>query len=137
MKNQNSIPNFWPNIIYLCIVFILLLLISNIVLILYGIGINKYVCTKAAQAGASVCARGGNEEDIEAAVFRTVNSSGISNFCISKPELGELRFYVKFDKGCRQQMLLVRTVTEIRVPAPFLLIVITPGQNGLIRFNSS
>ena len=137
MKDQKSHRSFLPIFLYSGIAFILLLLMSNIILILYAISVNKSVCAQAAQAGAAVCAGGGNQQDIEAAVFRTINRSDIHNFCINRPELGELRFYIKYDKGDRQQMLLVRTITGVRVPAPFLLFVTTPEQNGFLRFSSS
>src|SRR5271156_1577232 len=137
MKAQKSTKNFWPMLLYAGIALLLLLLICNISLIVYAVGLNKFVCAQAARAGAAACVSGGNQQDIEAAVFHTINSSDIHGFFIDRPELGELRFYIKGDKGLRQQMLLVKTVTGVRVPAPFLLFVTTPEQNGFIRFSSS
>lgn len=134
MKDKKSL---WPVFIYAVFAFVLLLLISNIVLLLCAISLNKYICLTAARAGAAACCNGGNQHDIQTAVFRAINEPHINGGFINRPELDELKFYIKDEKGHRQQMLLVKTVTGVRVPAPFLLFVTTPEQNGFVRFSTS
>jgi len=137
MKKQELNRNFWTNFFQVVSLFLLLLLISNVIVVVYAISMNRYVCSRAARAGASVFAGGGNQQDIESAVYQTVNKSDVHNFCVNQPELDELRFYVKYEKGSKQEMLLVKTVTNVRVPAPFLIFMAQHETNGFIRFNSS
>jgi hypothetical protein len=137
MKDQKSSRSSWPIILYIGVAFLLLLLIGNIILILFAINLNKSICSQAAQAAAVVCAGGGNQREIEAAVFRAINEPVINGFFINRPELSELKFYIKSEKGHQQQMLLVKTVTGVHVPAPFLLFIASPEPSGFLRFSSS
>ena len=134
---NKSTPYFWTIFAYLGIGLLLLLLVGNVALLLCGVSVNKSICMEAARAGADACAKGGNQKDIEAAVFRTINGSSINVFFLDRPELTEIKFYIRDEKGTRQQMLLVKTITGVRVPAPFLLFITQPEPSGFIHFSSS
>ena len=136
MKVEKSYSNLWHIVLSTSICFLLLLLIGNVTLLCHVINLNKSICAEAARTAAETCAIGGNQQDIAMAVFRAINKPVINGFFIDRPELSELKFYIKNEKGNRQEMLSVKTVAGVRVPAPFLLLIASPEHNGFLHFSS-
>lgn len=97
---------------------------------------TKAFAQKLLEQRPETCAIGGNQQDIAMAVFRAINKPVINGFFIDRPELSELKFYIKNEKGNRQEMLSVKTVAGVRVPAPFLLLIASPEHNGFLHFSS-
>lgn len=127
----------WRSIFFAFLLFLLCLLLGNIMCLSVALNLNKYICSEAVQAATSVCQAGGNLLEVKLAAIRAVNDPVINIFFIKRPELKELRFYVKNQAGQRQQMLLVKTSTGVRVPAPFLLVIASPQPNGFLFFETS
>lgn len=137
MNDRKPSNKLWRFILLSGVCFLLLLLIGNVVLILLAINVNKYICRSAANSGVVTCANGGNQREIQAEIIRAIYEPAVNSFFMNRPELAELKFYVQEENGVREQMLLLKTVTGVRVPAPFLLFVTSPEQNGFLRFSST
>jgi len=117
-----------------CILIILALFIGNIVLILMALSLNNSVCRQATEDAAHVYASGANRQDMQVAVFHAINKGSAGGFFISHPTLTELRFYTEI--GSHKQMLLVRTTTSVRLPAPFLVFFAYPVEDGRLLLRS-
>ncbi len=113
------------------ILAILALLVGNVVLIFMALNFNNSICNQAAQAGAEIYANGGEQRDLQLAVVHVLNQNNTGGFFISHPILTELRCYADIDNGIRQRKLLVKTITAVYVPAPFLLFFAHPNEGRL------
>ncbi len=137
MKYRKSSGSILQVALSVGILVLLALLIGNIALILMAINLNDSVCRQAAQAGAETYLLGGNQKDLQTAVFYAVNKDSAGGFFISHPALEELKCFTQSDKDSRKQMLLVKTITAVRVPAPFLLFFAHPVSKGRLLLSAA
>jgi hypothetical protein len=136
MQNRKTTGGLMQVALSVCILVLLALLIGNVTLILMAINLNNYVCKQAAQAGAETYAYGGDQRDLQMAVSHAVNNETAGGFFISPPILAEMKCYTDMSNGHRKQMLLVKTITAVYVPAPFLLFFVHPSYEGRLLLTS-
>ncbi len=136
MKCRKPSGGLFQIALSVCVLVLLALLVGNVVLILMAINLNNSVCRQAAQVGAEVYALGGDQRDLRTAVFYTVNKEKVGGFFISHPILAELKCYTDANGDDKKQMLLIKTITTVCVPAPFLLFFAGPTEGGRLLFTS-
>lgn len=136
MQNRKPTGGLLQIAFSVCILVVLALLIGNVALMLMAINLNNFVCKQAAQAGADAYAWGGDPRDLQIAVAHAVNRETAGGFFISHPVLAELKCYIDTNDGRRKQMLLVKTVTAVYLPAPFLLFFAGSTEGGRLLLTS-
>ena len=137
MKMRKSSGSLLQLALAVCLLVLLSLLIGNVALIMLAINLNDSTCRQAAQAGAETYLLGGNQQDLQISVFHAVNKDITGGFFISHPALEELKCYSDSNGKTKKQMLLVKTVTVVRVPAPFLLFFAHPVSKGRLLLSSA
>lgn len=137
MHNQKSSDKLLSITFSITILVLLSLFIGNVSLLLLAVNLNDQICAQAAHAGARSYVAGGSQQEVQSAVFNCVNKPNVGGYFISHPALVELRFYVDSKNSYREQMLSVRTITGVHVPAPFLLFFAHPLEDGAFMITAN
>lgn len=106
---------------------ILALLAGNIIVLSLASWLNADTCRAAAQSAAAAYEATASARELQAAIFETMHKKSLGGFFISAPALAELRCFR--DKN-KKQILFLKTMILVRVPAPFLLIFADSLQDG-------
>lgn len=136
MGNRKSSGGLMQIVFSMCILVLLSLLMGNVTLLLMAINLNNAVCQRAAHAGAEAYACGGDLGDLQTAASYIVNNETAGGFFIGHPRLAEVKSYTDTENGQRRRMLLVKTITGVYLPAPFLMLFASPGQEGRLLLSS-